>query len=167
MFPIAYFWHTLGWEKLASLIFFALFIGTVGVVRFYIFTLKEVHGKDWKRYAMYIPLAIALGTGIAVSNSKAVVEALLGKNSEFKRTPKFAVVSKKDRWHNKKYVSPKDVVVLFELLLGLVFLFKTFYALFTGYFGVIPFFLIFQVGFFYTSTLSILHTLRRSGKDAN
>ncbi len=167
MLPIVYFWHFLEWKKLAFIAVFTIAAGTVGIIRFYVFTLKEVHGKNWKRYAGYIPLAISLGTGIAINNSKAVVEALLGRSSEFKRTPKFSVVSGREKWHSKKYVSPKEAVVIFEFLVGLLFVFKTFYAISTGYFGLIPFFLIFQVGFFYTSTLSILHTLRRSGKGAS
>jgi len=43
--------------------------------------------KGWRRLAI-LPALAAVGTGIAVSNARAVWEALIGRQSEFVRTPK-------------------------------------------------------------------------------
>ncbi|HEY7536249.1 MAG TPA: cellulose synthase family protein, partial [Thermodesulfobacteriota bacterium] len=76
MLPISYLWRSLGWENVVLLNLFAISTGTISVIRFYIITLKEVYGKRWIHYAKYIPLSIALGTGIALNNTRAVFEAL-------------------------------------------------------------------------------------------
>ena len=53
------------------------------------------------------------------------------------------------------------MTTLIELAIGLLFMFQTFYAIFMGYLGWIPFLLIIQLGFLYTSILSIFHGWRR------
>lgn len=161
MFPMAYFWHGIGWENVILINLFAISAGTLSVVRFYIVTLKEVYGERWISYAKYIPVSFALGAGIAINNSKAVFEALFGTASEFKRTPKLAVTSKVDNWRARKYTSSKELTTLVELAVGFLFLFQTFYAVFMKHIGWIPFLVIIQVGFFYTSMLSIFHSLQK------
>ncbi|HXG31677.1 MAG TPA: glycosyltransferase [Thermodesulfobacteriota bacterium] len=157
MLPISYFWHSLGWERVVLFNLFVVSACTVSVIRFYVITIKEVHGKEWTRYLKYVPLSIALGSGIAINNSKAVFEALLGKDSEFRRTPKFAVTSKGDNWRTRRYTSSKEITTLIELGVGLLFMIQTSYAVFAGYIGWIPFLLLIQFGFIYTGLLSILH----------
>jgi len=126
-----------------------------------VISMKEIHGKDWIKYWKYIPLAIAVGSGISINNSKAVFEALLGKESEFKRTPKLAVTTKGDNWRTRKYSSSREITALIELGVGLVFMFQTFYAVFMGYIGWVPFLLLIQFGFIYTGILSIFHGSQR------
>lgn len=157
MLPMSYFWRSLGWGNAMLLNLLAITAGTLSVIRFYIVTIKEIHGKNWTAYLKYIPLSVALGTGIAINNSKAVIEALFGKRSEFRRTPKFGVTSGKDKWHGGKYAARKEMTAFLELGAGLIFVFQTFYALFMGYISWIPFLLIIQIGFLYTAILSILH----------
>jgi hypothetical protein len=129
--------------------------------------MKEVHGKNWTKYWKYIPLSIALGSGISINNSKAVFEAILGKNSEFIRTPKLAVTSKGDNWRTRKYSSSREITALIELGVGLMFMFQTFYAVFMGYMGWIPFLLLIQFGFIYTGILSIFHGSQRQTATIN
>jgi cellulose synthase/poly-beta-1,6-N-acetylglucosamine synthase-like glycosyltransferase len=161
MFPIAYFWHGIGWENVVLINLFTISAGTLSVIRFYIVTLKEVYGKSWLSYAKYIPVSFALGAGISINNSKAVFEALFGRTSEFKRTPKLAVTSRGDNWRTRSYTSSKELTTLIELAVGFLFLSQTFYAVFMKHIVWIPFLVIIQFGFFYTSMLSIFHSLRR------
>jgi cellulose synthase/poly-beta-1,6-N-acetylglucosamine synthase-like glycosyltransferase len=44
--------------------------------------------RDWRRRLPRLPLLVLLGVGLAAYNSRAVVEALLGHQSAFVRTPK-------------------------------------------------------------------------------
>jgi cellulose synthase/poly-beta-1,6-N-acetylglucosamine synthase-like glycosyltransferase len=167
MLPISYFWHSFGWEKV---VFFNLFIVsacTLSVIRFYVLTTREVHGREWTKYLKYVPLSIALGTGIAINNSKAVFEAILGKKSEFKRTPKFAVTSKGDNWRTRSYTSSKEITSLIELIVGILFVLQTAYGAFIGYIGWIPFLLLIQFGFIYTGLLSIIHGSQRQAAKVN
>ncbi|HEX3035896.1 MAG TPA: cellulose synthase family protein [Thermodesulfobacteriota bacterium] len=161
MLPIAYLWGSIGWENAVLMNLAAISAGTVSVVRFYIVTIKEIHRKRWTKYLKYIPLAIALGTGLAIANSKAVLEAVFGRRSEFRRTPKFAVTSRRDKWRKAKYVARREVTTFLELGIGLFFVSQTLYAFFKGYIEWIPFLVVIQLGFLYTSILSISHSLGR------
>ena len=105
---------------------------------------------------------LGLGAGLALNNSKAVIEALFGRQSEFKRTPKFAVENQRDVWSTTSYVSSKDVTAFFEFLLGILFLIQTVYAIYKGYIGWIPFLVLLQFGFIYISIYSFIHSWKRN-----
>src|SRR3954451_9305948 len=105
----------------------------------------------------YLPFLMATGIGLSVSNSKAVMEALLGIKSSFKRTPKYRIESKKDRWVTKKYLRRTGVMPLVELSLGAYFGLVVFYAFINENYPTIPFLMLFVVGFTYMGLMSILH----------
>ena len=162
MLPMGYFWKSIGWEKVVIINLVTIFAGTGSIFYFYYLTVREVHGDNWKRYFKYIPVALGLGAGLALNNTKAVLEALFGKQSEFKRTPKFAVQDQKDTWSTTSYVSSKDVTAFFEFLLGIFFLVQTCYAIYKGYIGWIPFLLLLQFGFIYISIYSFIHSWNKN-----
>lgn len=62
-------------------------------------------------------MLIVLGMGLSLNNSRAVLEALLGVQSAFKRTPKFAITGKETNWLGSAYVLPKDLTIWWEALL--------------------------------------------------
>ena len=152
----------LGWVEVIIINLITIAAGTLSIVYFYFVAVQDVHGDNWKSYVKYIPVALALGAGLAVNNSKAVLEAVFGKQSEFRRTPKFALKSRKENWRSRSYVSSKEVTAILELALGLFFLLQTFYALYKGYIGWLPFLLLLQFGFIYVSLFSIIHSSRRA-----
>ena len=55
---------------------------------------RAVPRKWWLKTFLYLPFLMALGIGLTVTNTKAVMEALLGIKSAFTRTPKYRVESK-------------------------------------------------------------------------
>ncbi len=168
MFPMGFFWQSIAWHNLVLFNLFAISAGTLSFAFFYALTVKEAHGHNWLNYLKYVPVAISVGVGIAVNNSKAVVEAFLGKKSEFRRTPKFAVTSKNDNWRNKRsYVSSKEITSIIEITLGILFFLQTLYAIYKGYYGWIPFLVIIQFGFLYTGFLSIFHSYGKKGAQAS
>ncbi|MBI4228079.1 MAG: glycosyltransferase, partial [Deltaproteobacteria bacterium] len=160
MAPMAYFWRSYGWENVIFLNLIAVSAGTLSIVRFYLLAVSEIHKDEWEKYLKYIPLSLAIGTGLAINNSKAVLEALLGKNSDFRRTPKFAVTNEDRNWRKDSYKTPKELTTLVELGLGFIFVIHTFYAISMGFIGWVPFLILIQLGFIYTSVLSILHSSR-------
>jgi cellulose synthase/poly-beta-1,6-N-acetylglucosamine synthase-like glycosyltransferase len=161
MAPMGYFWRSYGWENIILLNLIAVSSGTLSIVRFYLIAVREIHKDEWTNYVKYIPLAMAIGTGLVINNSKAVLEALLGKSSDFRRTPKFAVTNEDRNWHKGTYNTQNEFSTLVELGLGIIFIILTFYAVFMGLIGWIPFLILIQIGFIYTSVLSILHSLPR------
>ena len=166
MFPMGFFWQSVEWHQLVLFNLFAISAGTLSFAFFYSLTVKETYGKNWLNYIKYVPVAISVGVGLAINNTKAVLEAFLGKKSEFRRTPKFAVTSKTDKWRSRSYVSSKEVTALIEITLGILFLIQTLYALYVGYYGWIPFLILIQFGFLYTGFLSIFHSKGKKSSES-
>src|SRR5512135_434807 len=79
-----------GWMEvlLLDLPFFAA--ATMSVCVFYVASQREVGASRWQR-VKYLPLLMALGIGLSVNQARAVVEALLGHQTGFTRTPKRGV----------------------------------------------------------------------------
>ncbi|HEX8880288.1 MAG TPA: cellulose synthase family protein, partial [Candidatus Acidoferrum sp.] len=78
-----------GWFQML-LIDLPLFLAsTCSISSFYLVAQKELRPKTWWRTFLYLPFVMATGIGISVRNAQAVIEALVGKESEFARTPKF------------------------------------------------------------------------------
>lgn len=167
MFPMGYFWQSIEWHKLVLFNLFAISAGTLSFGFFYAYTVKERHGSNWLSYLKYVPVAISVGAGIAINNGKAVIEAFMGKKSEFRRTPKFAVTSKTDNWRTRKsYISSKEITAVIEITLGFLFFLQTLFAIYKGYYGWIPFLLIIQFGFLYTGFLSIFHSKGKKSSES-
>lgn len=156
--PMAFFWAKVGRDNVILFSLISITSGLMSLVIFYGVTLREVYNEGWFRRIHHILLAISLGSGLAVSNSGAVLEALLGKESEFKRTPKFNIKTKTDSWGTTYKLNPKLKTIVLELAVGLMFFAQTLVALKTRHLEWIPFLLILQTGFFYTGILSLLHS---------
>ena len=103
--------------------------------------------------------------GFAVNNSRAVIEGLLSRKTEFVRTPKFKVVSNKDSWIGKKYSSlPSNksgkkigLSVYVELIMAIYCLVGIGSSIYFAEIAALPFQILFFMGFFFVSILSIKH----------
>jgi hypothetical protein len=100
---------------------------------------------------------MCLGTGIAVNNTKAVLEALLNIKSGFVRTPKYGIDKQQDSWRGKGYSIPLSAVSILEFFLGLYSLTGLLMFVFFSKYLVSPFLLIYTSGFFYVFFLSVKH----------
>jgi cellulose synthase/poly-beta-1,6-N-acetylglucosamine synthase-like glycosyltransferase len=155
MFPAMVVRYSMGWTEM-MLIDVPLFLAaTASVGNFYIVSQRELYA-DWKQGLRYLPFLMSIGIGLCVNNTRAVIEAMFGKQSEFVRTPKYAIERSSDEWAGKKYHQSVGVQPLVELALGLYFTATVFYALSNQIYGTLPFLMLFQVGFLYTGLLSIL-----------
>jgi hypothetical protein len=125
------------------------------VANFYMVCQRELH-KDWTTRLKYLPFLMSIGIGLTINNTRAVLEALFNRQSEFARTPKYRIEAQADEWIGKKYRQNLVVQPVIELGLGLYFTATVFYALANGIYGTVPFLMLFQLGFLYTGLLSIV-----------
>jgi cellulose synthase/poly-beta-1,6-N-acetylglucosamine synthase-like glycosyltransferase len=154
MFPSMYVRYSMGWTEMI-LIDIPLFgMATMSFCNFYMVSQRELH-SDWKARLKYLPFLMSIGIGLCVNNTRAVIEAMLGKQTEFARTPKYGIERDSDEWVGKKYHQSVGIQPIIELALGLYFTATVFYALANGIYGTVPFLMLFQVGFLYTGLLSI------------
>jgi cellulose synthase/poly-beta-1,6-N-acetylglucosamine synthase-like glycosyltransferase len=130
-------------------------VSTIGPPLLYWTTMRE-KGLPFVSRLGRLGLLIALGTGLSLSNSKAVAEALLHVESDFKRTPKFAVVDRSSQWLGSAYVLPRHPVVWVELLLALYALGLVGWALVAGIWWLIPWMLLYTCGFGYVAGLTFI-----------
>jgi len=154
MFPAMYFRYSMGWNEMLLIDVPLFMAATMSVLRFYFIAQREVY-PDWRSRLKYLPAVMAIGIGLAVNNSRAVIEALLDKPSEFTRTSKYGIEHREDGWQHKKYHQSMPVQPFVEVALGLYFTFTVFYALQHDIYGTLPFLMLFQFGFLYTGLLSI------------
>jgi cellulose synthase/poly-beta-1,6-N-acetylglucosamine synthase-like glycosyltransferase len=139
-----------------------LFFSSISVVLFYGTAVWYLDQKRAPRM-LHLPLVMALGIGLAFSNARAVLEALLGVKSEFVRTPKYRVEETTDAtWKRKKYRRKRGLLPILELSFAIYFLLAIIYSAGLHMWGTIPFLLLFFFGFGYMGVMSLLQTA--SGK---
>jgi cellulose synthase/poly-beta-1,6-N-acetylglucosamine synthase-like glycosyltransferase len=155
MFPAMYVRYNMGWTEMLLIDIPLFAAATLSVCNFYIVSQRELY-PDWRTRLKYLPFLMSIGIGLCVNNTRAVLEALFHKESEFARTPKYCIERDSDEWAGKKYHQTVGVQSIIELALGLYFTGTVFYALINQIYGTLPFLMLFQIGFLYTGLLSIL-----------
>lgn len=137
---------------------------TMSVSSFYLVSQKELFPKTWYKTFLYLPFLMALGVGLTITNTKAVLEALVGHKSAFARTPKYRVLAKGEKSQAKVYRKRLGIVPWIELAIGCYFAGTIWYALTTENYFTVPFLLLFVLGYWYTGLLSLLQgRFERSG----
>ncbi len=162
IFPSMVIRYEMGWYEMLLIDVPLFFAATMSFCNFYMVCQREIH-TDWVTRLRYMPFLISIGIGLCVNNSKAVLEALFDKKSEFTRTPKYHIESDSDEWVTKRYRQSVTIQPLIELGLGFYFTATVFYALANGIYGTLPFLVLFQIGFLYTGLLSIVQQFSGDG----
>jgi len=160
MFPALIIRFNQGWFELLALDLPLFMLSFSSVTSFYITSQKVLH-KDWLRRILYLPGLMAVGIGMAIPGSKAVLEGAMGIKTPFVRTPKFSVEGARGDWKSKKYRAQIGLLTLIEITFGLYFTFVVFYAWDMGIYGVIPFLMLFQCGYLYTGLWSLAQGLKK------
>ncbi len=145
-----------GWFQMLFIDLPLFMAATMSVSSFYMISQREIYPKDWKNRFKYLPFMMSVGIGLSVSNSRAVIEALFGIQTSFKRTPKYRIESSKDRAaQTTKYRGKSGYTPYLELFLGVYFAISVFYAFRSENYLTLPFLLLFVVGFIYTGAMSL------------
>ncbi|NQW29101.1 MAG: glycosyltransferase [Ignavibacteria bacterium] len=149
-----------GFDKYFSVM--SIFVlASISTFLFYMYAQRAIH-LDWQRRLLLFPVFMAGSMGLAVNNTKAVFEAIIGKKSEFKRTPKYRIEQNDDQWKKNKYVQKKvGWIVVVELALAAYFLFGIVASVSYMEIAAIPFQLMFLMGFGTVGFLSLRHALGR------
>jgi len=128
---------------------------TLSIAVFYALSQRELYPKTWKSCLLYLPMLMAVGIGLTVTNSRAVMEAVFGIQTAFVRTPKFAVAKKGEKSKANKYRKRLKLAPYIEILLGAWFMAAIIYTFMNHNYFTAPFLILFVVGFWYTGFMSI------------
>jgi cellulose synthase/poly-beta-1,6-N-acetylglucosamine synthase-like glycosyltransferase len=145
-----------GWFQMLLIDVPLFMASTLSISSFYLTSQMELHPRKWYRTFFFLPFLMSLGIGLTITNSKAVIEAILGIKSSFKRTPKYRVEKKGEKSAASKYRKRLGIVPWIELLIGCYFALTIFYAIYNQNYFTVPFLLLFVVGYWYTGLLSLL-----------
>ena len=145
-----------GWFQMLYIDLPLFMASTFSISSFYLVSQRELFPKTWPRALLYLPFLMALGIGLTITNTKAVIEALIGKQSAFARTPKYRVENKKDKVGASKYRRRLGWIPWVELVIGAYFAMTVYYALQNENYITVPFLLLFVVGYWYTGLMSLL-----------
>src|SRR6516225_9947146 len=116
---------------------------------FYVVAHRELYPKEWKGSILLLPMLIAVGVGLTVINTRAVLEALFGVETAFARTPKYAVGDQPVNLEVKKYRGRSGWLPYAEIAVGLYFLSMVVFAIQTYNYFAIPFLLLFVFGYWW------------------
>jgi cellulose synthase/poly-beta-1,6-N-acetylglucosamine synthase-like glycosyltransferase len=131
----------------------------VGSFLFYFYAQKDVYA-DWRRRIFLFPLFMAGSMGLAVNNSKAVIEGLFKRKSEFVRTPKYGIEGKKQSWSDKKYVPVKfSWTVIVEIALAVYCFLGVLASFYFMEIAAVPFQILFTLGYGSVAYLSVQQAL--------
>ncbi len=111
---------------------------------------------DWPRRVAYLPVLSVIGVGTAVSNTRAVIEAIAGRPSEFVRTPKRGELAATE------YRVGPTAMAAAEIALGAYCVAALGYHLATADYLIGPFLALYSIGFSSVGALSVFHS-RQSG----
>ena len=146
-----------GWFQMLLIDLPLFMASTFSISSFYLVSQKELFPRSWPKTFLYLPFLMALGIGLTVTNTRAVMEALFGVQSSFKRTPKYRVQTKGEKSvAASKYRKRLGVVPWIELLIGTYFAAAVYYAMSNENFITVPFLIIFVIGYWYTGLMSLL-----------
>ncbi len=73
-----------------------------GSFMMYLTSQKELY-PDWRQRMLYFPIFMAGSMGLACNNTRAILQGLCNRKSEFTRTPKYRIESVSDQFRDKKY----------------------------------------------------------------
>jgi hypothetical protein len=116
---------------------------------FYVVAQRELYPRNWKRSIFLLPMLIAVGVGLTIINTRAVMEAIFGVQTAFARTPKFAVGERPMNLEAKKYRNRSGWLPYMEIGMGLYFAGMIVFAIQTFNYFAIPFLLLFVGGYWW------------------
>ena len=137
----------------ASLVLLATFSAST----FYVASQREIF-RSWSDSLKYLPFLMSVGVGVSLNNARAALEGLLGRSSEFVRTPKFGMSARSGpAWKvrsRKNRLGIKRAQAWCELAMAL---YMTGCVLYTVYLKIwigLFFMCLFMVGYYYVAGLT-------------
>ncbi|QTN31345.1 glycosyltransferase [Akkermansiaceae bacterium] len=118
-----------------------LLAATLGPSVLYMVSQHSLRPADWKKTILLLPALVLLGFGICISNTRAVLEAILGIRSGFVRTPK------RGENTSNNYAPSASLVPLLEISAAAYCALTLVIYARHGEFGILPFLTLYAAGF--------------------
>lgn len=149
MLPVMIVRFYMGWMQMVFLDLPLIAASFWSISLFYVVAQRELYPKNWKRAVFMLPMLMAVGVGLTIINTRAVLEALFGVETAFARTPKYAIGDRPVNLEVKKYRRRSGWLPYAEIACGTYFVGMIVFAIQTYNFFSIPFLLLFVFGYYW------------------
>jgi cellulose synthase/poly-beta-1,6-N-acetylglucosamine synthase-like glycosyltransferase len=132
-----------------------LMFSLVSITAFYLFAGWHPWAGSRIKLLIEIPLLMAVGIGLCVNNSEAVIKGIFSNAAVFVRTPKYNVVTRKDRWQHNIYRIRRVPLFWMEAFFLAYLVVTMIYSIRLSALHMLPYLAIFTTGFAYFVTLNL------------
>ncbi len=132
-----------------------LFLAATGSVIVFYFVSQRAGGESVLRRLLRMPALMGVGIGLAVNNSRAVIEGLWQRGGVFHRTPKYRIEGAGGGWTDKSYLLRKNFSFYIETFFALYFAVCFVLAFQLEMWLSIPFLYLFLHGYTYMAVLGM------------
>src|ERR1700729_3173637 len=91
MLPVMIVRFYMGWFEMVMIDLPLIAASFWSISAFYVIAHRALFPQSWKRGFLFLPALMAAGVALTIINSRAVIEALVGYQTAFARTPKYAI----------------------------------------------------------------------------
>jgi cellulose synthase/poly-beta-1,6-N-acetylglucosamine synthase-like glycosyltransferase len=152
MLPVMIVRFYMGWFEMLLIDMPLIIASFWSIWLFYVIAQREIYPKTWKRSILFLPALMAAGVALTIINAKAVIEALVGYQTAFARTPKYAIGGpQKVRLANVEYRRRSGWLPYLEIIAGTCFAAMIYYAIDSYNYLAIPFLLLFVGGYYWAA----------------
>lgn len=157
MLPVMICRFYMGWFQMVLIDMPLIIASFWSISAFYLIAQRSLYPNNWKRTIFFLPMLMAAGVALTVSNTKAVLEALFGVETAFARTPKYAISGdKKQKLTNVQYKRKSGWLPYIELAVGTYFVGMVAFAIDTYNWLSIPFLLLFVSGYYWAGFTTLI-----------
>ncbi len=137
-----------------------ILFAALGPNTMYFASQRLLYAENWTKRIVLLPVLMSVGVGVAVSNTRAVLEAVAGVKSNFVRTPKKGNDARRRKNYNvaRSLTSP-----VLEIGLGLLCLAAVVSYVMNGLYFALPFLIIYTCGFLLVGISSLIEEIIRFG----
>jgi cellulose synthase/poly-beta-1,6-N-acetylglucosamine synthase-like glycosyltransferase len=151
MLPVMIVRFYMGWFEMLVIDMPLIIASFWSISFFYVIAQRELYPNNWKRSILFLPALMAAGVALTIINAKAVFEALVGHQTAFARTPKYAIGGQKVKLANVQYRRRSGWLPYMEIAAGTFFVGMIYYAIESYNFLAIPFLLLFVGGYYWAA----------------
>jgi len=156
MLPVMIVRFYQGWLQMVLIDLPLIVASFWSISAFYVIAHRALYPKTWMRAFLFLPALMAAGVALTIINSRAVFEALIGYQTAFARTAKYAIGGQqKVQIQNIEYRRRSGWLPYAELAVGTYFLGMVVFAIESFNFLAIPFLMLFVGGYYWAGCTTL------------
>ena len=160
MLPVMIVRFYMGIVQMAMIDFPLIIASFWSISAFYLYAQRELYPKSWWKTIAFLPMLMAAGVALTVSNSKGVIEAFFHIKTSFARTAKYAIGTEKVKMQPTAYKRRSGWLPYVEIAIGSYFVYMVAFAIETMNYLALPFLMLFVCGYYWAGFTTLYQEFR-------